>query len=65
MHYWDNPGSLVYLPVGKQEVLMKLNIFRQQSIRRVVGTANARPGAGGSGSNEAVRIPAASTLGAF
>lgn len=65
VHYYDNPGSLVYLPVGKNAVLMKLNIFRQASIRNVAGTANAKPAAGGSGSAENVRIPSASTLGAF
>ena len=63
VNYWDNPGSMVYLPVGKQSVLMKLNIFRQATIRALAGSANPKPAAGGG--NVQVRIPSASTLGAF
>ena len=67
VHYSDNVGSLVFIPVPEQKVavLAKLNVFRPAPIRAAAGQANARPGAGGSGSVENARVPAVSTLSAF
>lgn len=53
-------------PLFEPAVVQHLPIWRPTSpLRAAAGQATARPGAGGSGSAENVRIPSASTVQAF